>query len=182
MTDEKDLHMEIENETVQDDEEIIELTDIVQMPPVESKEEMFADDISEPAPGEDQDQVTTEGVETAGELKEIEEIGAVIDELDEVSEDETSDVDEAIEEEMDTVSDTEDDFVDSLGMELEPEEEEGEDFPETREVDPKEVEDALERVIRKMFYEKIDSILVEAIEKTVTQEIERIKKALSEEM
>jgi hypothetical protein len=39
----------------------------------------------------------------------------------------------------------------------------------------------LERVIKKVFYEKIDRLLAGAIEKTVTREIEKLKKALLED-
>jgi hypothetical protein len=43
------------------------------------------------------------------------------------------------------------------------------------------MEAALERVIKKMFYERIDGILVEVIEKTVTRELERLKSILLED-
>jgi hypothetical protein len=43
---------------------------------------------------------------------------------------------------------------------------------------PEQVDEALERVIKKMYADKIDSILTEVIEKTVTKEIERLKALL----
>lgn len=43
------------------------------------------------------------------------------------------------------------------------------------------LEEALERVIKKMFAEKIDSILVEVIEKSVAKEIERLKDILTDD-
>jgi hypothetical protein len=71
-----------------------------------------------------------------------------------------------------------DDFVDSLGMELDSKEDVSEDVLEPEKVSDAQMEAALERVIKKMFYEKIDGILVEVIEKTVTREIERLKNVL----
>jgi hypothetical protein len=71
-----------------------------------------------------------------------------------------------------------DDFVDSLGMELGAKEDISEDVLEPEKVSDAQIEAALERVIKEMFYEKIDGILVEVIEKTVTREIERLKSIL----
>jgi hypothetical protein len=71
-----------------------------------------------------------------------------------------------------------DDFVDSLGMELDPKEDVSEDLSGFEKVSDAQMEAALERVIKKMFYEKIDGVLVEVIEKTVTREIERLKSIL----
>jgi len=74
-----------------------------------------------------------------------------------------------------------DDFTDSLGIELET----GEDVPEVSlkgdRISDEQIAAALERVIKKMFYEKIDGILVEVIEKTVKNEIERLKNILLKE-
>jgi hypothetical protein len=83
-----------------------------------------------------------------------------------------------------------DDFVDSLGMEIGAEEEEEEDaadeaadasLPEALDVSPEQLDAALERVIQKMFYDRIDRILVNVIEKRVKREIDRIKAALIDE-
>ncbi|MGA8181585.1 MAG: hypothetical protein WB792_16105, partial [Desulfobacterales bacterium] len=71
-----------------------------------------------------------------------------------------------------------DDFADSLGIELDSEEGAKENLFDTGKVTNDQVEAALERVIKKMFYEKIDRLLVDTIEKTVKKEIERLKKAL----
>lgn len=91
----------------------------------------------------------------------------------------------------------EDDFVDSLGMEIGTEDEEDENAAELEEtaaepadtfpaeeidVSSEQLDAALERVIKNMFYDKIDSVLVEVIEKTVSKEIERLKKILTEEV
>jgi hypothetical protein len=66
-------------------------------------------------------------------------------------------------------------------MELDSSEDVAEDLLDAEKVSDEQVEAALERVIKKMFYDKIDRILVEVIEKTVTREIERIKGVLLED-
>ena len=79
----------------------------------------------------------------------------------------------------------EDDFVDSLGMEIGTEEEEdgtAMDLPEGLDIAPEQLDAALERVIQKMFYDKIDRVLVSVIEKRVKREINRIKTALLDEV
>ena len=89
----------------------------------------------------------------------------------------------------------EDDFVDSLGMEIGTVDEEVEAEPEETEPEPADIlpvegidipsgqlDAALERVIKNMFYDRIDSLLVEAIEKIVSKEIGRLKKILTEEV
>ena len=71
----------------------------------------------------------------------------------------------------------EDDLMGTLGMELDldSETDEKEEFPEAKDISDDQVEAALERVIRKMFYEKIDHILADVIDKTVSREIETLK-------
>lgn len=54
------------------------------------------------------------------------------------------------------------------------------DAPEPVPLSPEQVDEALERVIKKMYADKIDTILTEAIEKTVTKEIEKLKALLLE--
>ena len=73
--------------------------------------------------------------------------------------------------------DIEDDLIGTLGMELDSESEtvDQEELPEAKDISDDQVEAALERVIRKMFYEKIDHILVDVIDKTVSREIETLK-------
>jgi len=75
----------------------------------------------------------------------------------------------------------EDDFTDSLGIELDSNEKNSEGPFEPDSITDEKIEAALERVIKKVFYEKIDRLLVDAIEKTVTREIEKLKKALLED-
>jgi hypothetical protein len=70
-----------------------------------------------------------------------------------------------------------DDLMGTLGMELDLDSEidEKEELPEAKDISDEQVEAALERVIRKMFYEKIDHILADVIDKTVSREIETLK-------
>ena len=124
------------------DEEIIELTDVVDESPLEAEEETL----------------------------EI-----------------TDDPDDAADEDLDFGDNDEDDFVSSMGVEIEPEEDSEEldtisaqgQAPVS--VTSEQIEEALEGVIKKMFSEKIESILVEVIEKAVAKEIARLKSALLEE-
>ncbi|MDL1968958.1 MAG: hypothetical protein LWW97_10555 [Deltaproteobacteria bacterium] len=55
------------------------------------------------------------------------------------------------------------------------------DAPEPIPLSTEQVDEALERVIKEMYADKIDSILTEVIEKTVTKEIERLKALLIED-
>lgn len=94
----------------------------------------------------------------------------------------TAELEEGLHDDLD---EDEDDFVDSLGMEIGAEEEEEDaadtDLPEALDVSPEQVDAALERVIQKMFYDRIDRILVNVIEKRVKMEINRIKATLLDE-
>jgi len=86
-------------------------------------------------------------------------------------------LDEEIEQEED-----DDDFVNSLGMDLEEEIEPSEEAVSTAgDLSSEQIEAAIERVLMKILPEKIESILVDAIEKTVTKEINRLKDILSDE-
>lgn len=130
------------DEKLPEDEEIIELTDIVDQVPGERKEE---------------------SIELSAESNEV-----IAEELDHRN--------------------AENDFVSSLGVEIEPEEESLEEFgtissqeQEPISVTAEQLEAALERVIVKMFSEKIEGILVEVIEKAVAKEIDRLKTALLED-
>lgn len=98
-------------------------------------------------------------------------------------------LDEGFDDDLD-VDHEEDDFVDSLGMEIgtEFDEDEAEETADTSplaegiDISSEQLDAALERVIKNMFYDKIDNLLVEVIEKTVSKEIERLKKILTEEV
>ncbi|MEA1946228.1 MAG: hypothetical protein U9N83_02870 [Thermodesulfobacteriota bacterium] len=181
--------IELQEETFvasQDDEEIIDL--------LEAVDELAVEDI--------QESVVTEEATSAEEIitvtetmsdppQEIEEIGEPIHITDDTSQEaeDLTDLEEDLLEEPSGLDDEfgkevafdqglSDDFVDSLGMELDAKEDVSEDLLDTEKVSDAQMEAALERVIKKMFYEKIDGILVEVIEKTVTRELERLKSIL----
>lgn len=102
-----------------------------------------------------------------------------------------------IDDELDFDEGIQDDFVNSMGVDLEtdsaisqlPEAHEpllelapAETAPSTTDViSSDQIEAAIERVIMKILPEKIDSILTAAIEKTLTREIEKIKTLLLED-
>lgn len=95
----------------------------------------------------------------------------------------TAELEEGFDDDLDVDQD-EDDFIDSMGMEIGAEEEDeaaDTDLPEALDVAPEQLDAALERVIQKMFYDKIDRVLVNVIEKRVKREIDRIKTALLDE-
>jgi len=125
--------------------------------------------INKPKPSEDEeiielaDETTGEGSDLEGDP--LEAIFVLDDELD---------AEFAMDQDM------RDDFIGSLGMELDSELEtvDKEDLPEAKGISDEQVEAALERVIRKMFYEKIDHILADVIDKTVSREIETLKGAM----
>lgn len=91
---------------------------------------------------------------------------------------------DAFDDEMDT-NEASDDFVQSLGMDLESDLDAAEDVAELETestaagaLSPEQIESAVERVLMRILPERIESILVEAIERVVTQEIKRIKSEL----
>jgi hypothetical protein len=108
----------------------------------------------------------------------------------------TIELEESFDDHLD-IDHVEDDFVDSLGIEIGTEDDEDEygAEPEETAMEPadtisaegidisgEQLDAALERVIKNMFYDKIDSLLGEVIEKTVFKEIELLKKILTEEV
>jgi hypothetical protein len=184
--------IELEEEAIvvsQDDEEIIDLLEAVDEPGLEDEKEAVVTEEAESA----EDVITT--TETMSDTsQEIGKIGEPIP----IIVDTSQEVEDLIELEPDLLEEPgelddeasfdqamNDDFIDSMGMELDTKEDVSEDLPDT-ELDSEKVSDAqmeaaLERVIKKMFYEKIDGILVEVIEKTVTRELERLKSILLED-
>jgi hypothetical protein len=182
-----ELKEEVADET-KDDEETIDLVDAVEEIPLKNDTENSVDEVSEPA----EDETIIDLTETVGDIPlNIEAIGKPIpDAADAAQEfDDISELDgDLIEETMDytdeldsgTIADDvlRDNFADSLGIEFDSEEDAKENLFDPGRVSSEQVEAALERVVKKMFYEKIDRLLVDAIEKTVKREIERLKKAL----
>ncbi len=170
----------------QDDEEIIDLLEAADEPDVEDeKEGVVAQEV------ESSKEIITLTEEMSDTPQEIEEIGEPIhitvntsqeaEALTDLNADlleEPSVLDDELGEEATIDQALSDDFVDSLGMDLDSKEDVSEDLLKSEKVSDAQMEAALERVIKKMFYEKIDGILVEVIEKTVTREIERLKSIL----
>jgi hypothetical protein len=173
----------------QDDEEIIDLLEAADEPDVEDeKEGVVAQEV------ESSKEIITLTEAMSDTPQEIEEIGEPIhitvntsqeaEDLTDLNADlleEPSVLDDELGEEASIDQALSDDFVDSLGMELDSKEDVSEDLLKSEKVSDAQMEAALERVIKKMFYEKIDGILVEVIEKTVKREIERLKNILLEE-
>ncbi len=75
------------------------------------------------------------------------------------------------------------DVVEDLQQETTYEESSTTDTPESEliSLSSEQVDKALERVIKKMYADRIDSMLTEVIEKTVTKEIEKLKALLLED-
>ena len=172
--------IELEEEAAEElkgDEEIIDL--------LEATEEQ------EPTEDEAFIDLTVRITETPQEIKDIGEpiseaadVSHEFDDIDELDNDliketvdftDEFDADSIIDESLD------DDFADSLGIELDSKEDISKDLFEPGSITDEKIEAALERVIKKVFYEKIDGLLAGAIEKTVTREIEKLKKALLED-
>jgi hypothetical protein len=177
-------------------EQILELTDEI-IEPSQNDEEIIdlMDTVEEISIEPDEDEEIIELIAESGDTpKEIEEIGESVFTTGDLSPESddipglesdlfegTIDFDAEFDQEVSMDPSLKDDFADSLGIELET----GDDIPEgsleAGRVSDEQIAAALERVIKKMFYEKIDGILVEVIEKTVKREIERLKNILLEE-
>lgn len=190
----------------EDDDQIIDLVDAVEMEDndqiinlEDDAVEIYQKDDSESIVGGVSEPVENETiidlVESIGDTpEEIEEIGEPIletvedsQDIDDTPEFEDNLIVEAVDfdDKFETVSlvpeALKDDFADSLGVELDSNEDISKNTLEADNVSDEQVEAALERVIKKLFYEKIDRLLVETIEKTVAKEIERLKRALLED-
>jgi hypothetical protein len=181
--------IELEEETFdvsQNNEEIIDLMDAADETNVDDEKEAVV-----PQEVESSEEIITL-TETMNESpRDIEEIGEPLhitantsEEVEDLTDlntdllEEPSVLDDELGQEVAADQALSDDFVDSLGMELDAKDDISEDVLEAEKVSDEQIEAALERVIKNMFYEKIDGILVEVIEKTVTREIERLKSLL----
>lgn len=137
------------------------------------------DDIKNALDDEDEIIELTDVVEVAGIVKPVENEQAIII--------------KDLEEDIGSDEYVKDDFAASLGMKIDGES----DFPdgliedneldldtesqkefEKLSVSPQQVEAAIERVVQRILGDKIDSILIEVIERAVTQEIIRLKNIL----
>ena len=161
-----------------EDEEIIELTDRVTEPTESSEPIIELTEIVQAA-------APTKTFETSEDVAQniIELTDAVQKNAGEAAETEDTVLEEmdAFEEAMDDVGEEEpandEDFVDTLGVDLES----GIDPPPPPAVSPEMVEEAIERVVKEMLSEKIDTLLRKIIEKEVSKEVERIKNLLLNE-
>lgn len=176
---------------MEDDDQIIDLEDDAVEISQKDDSESIVGGVSEPVENE----TIIDLVESIGDTpEEIEEIGEPIletvedsQDIDDTPEFEDNLIVEAVDfdDKFETVSFVpealKDDFADSLGVELDSNEDISKNTLEADNVSDEQVEAALERVIKKLFYEKIDRLLVETIEKTVAKEIERLKRALLED-
>lgn len=156
------------------DEEIIDLLEAAEESPKEDQDESI--DIEKQESTED-GRIIDLTVKISEATQEIDDIDELDDDLIKESADFTDEFD------TDAISDgvLDDDFADSLGIELDSQEDISGDLLEPDKITDEKIEAALERVIKKVFYEKIDRLLAEEIEKTVTREIEKLKKALLED-
>ena len=174
-----------------EDEGIIDLTEAAEDSPKEVKNDSI-DEKEEKT--EEDDTIIDLNVRISPVKKEIEDIGEPIaDDTDIFKEYEDVDdfdgnlIKETIDftDELDaspTMDDAlKDDFAGSLGVELDTKDDISGDIFESDKITDEKFEAALERVIKKVYHEKIDRLLLEAIEKTVTREIEKLKKALLED-
>jgi len=195
-----DLMGEVE-ETPADDEDILDLMDEVEETPADDEEMIdLTDTVIETHITEDEiidlEEAGDIAMETPTDNEEIIELTEIDDDALAVS------IELSSQKDGDQEQDT--NYADSLGIEL------GEDMkrkePEIASPEPIEsteagsqedlhnqniegtqitqiqLEETLEKVIRKMFSEKIDSILVDVIEKTVSEEIQRLKDILTEDV
>jgi len=132
-----------------------------------------------------------EPVEVSAEAPEEEKISILTDD------DDIDGFDDDLPDGLDLPPDDDDDFVESMGMEVESMEDEFDedtapDFPEELPEEPsgaeplsvttEQVEAALENVVKEMFGEKMERILIDVVKKTISQEIDRLKETLLEDL
>lgn len=173
------------------DEGIIDLLEAAEESPKEDQDESVATEEQKPTEDDGYIDLTVtiserrQEVEDTGEpVADKADLSREFDDIDELDSDLIKETDDFTDEFdtaaiMDKASD--DDFADSLGIELDSKEDISGDLLEPDSITDEKIEASLERVIKKVFYEKIDRLLAEAIEKTVKKEIEKLKKALLED-
>ncbi|RJQ49601.1 MAG: hypothetical protein C4530_23140 [Desulfobacteraceae bacterium] len=138
-------------------------------------------DPKEPKPeGPGSDQPIFELIDIIGKNSEAnsdpaEDESEVIIDLTDIVQEESMPLDDMLVAEIEDGHEGDDGFAESLGMDLE------ESSPSSS-VTPNQVEEAIERVVRKMLSKKIDHLLMKVIEKEVSKELERIRKLLIEEL
>ena len=192
MTENNDTN-QLNDEASPKDDDIIELTDVV-------SDTEHIDDIEFP-------DYTDEAISVSEEKKVPELDENILDNVVELEDDLNKDIeiDHYLDDEFVNSADLDSELDVSKDFPIEPQEEEDElgqliadvvedsqqeaayeketasDAPAPIPLSPEQVDEALERVIKKMYADKIDSILTEVIEKTVTKEIEQLKALLIED-
>jgi len=192
MTENNDTN-QLNDEASPKDDDIIELTDVV-------SDTEHIDDIEFP-------DYTDEAISVSEEKKVPELDENILDNVVELEDDLNKDIeiDHYLDDEFVDSADLDSELDVSKDFPIEPQEEEDElgqliadvvedsqqeaayeketasDAPVPIPLSPEQVDEALERVIKKMYADKIDSILTEVIEKTVTKEIEQLKALLIED-
>jgi len=172
-------------EKLPEDEEIIELTDEVSnAPDIEEEIIDLTDPFDEPAVDASEEAGMEDLVidEIPSFEESVEDPGAEEQPAETVAQEDLDDLrfGDALDEEIDAEGEVDDDFVNSLGMDLEEDEAESESSG-AKALDAGQVEAAIERVLMKILPEKIEAILVKTIEDTVKKEIDKIKGALLDE-
>lgn len=157
---------------------------------IDNNETGKANEVEKPLEDEEIIELTDEAVNTSEEkmieLTDVVEQPPLTDEEKTISvfdEDSEADLvlDEVFDEERRKEQIIEDDFIGSMGMELESEDTQEKDLvSETLSLSPEQIDEALERIIKRMYSEKIESMIVEMIGKAVTREIEKIKGTLTD--
>ncbi|NQT09829.1 MAG: hypothetical protein HQ573_01495 [Desulfobacteraceae bacterium] len=166
MNDENNSDYGLEKEQPLEEEEIIELTDEV----IEAPEEGAGDN-------------AVQLEEDIIEFTEVEDKKEIEEQFSEQIDDDFAiniGIDDTLEEEISGKQDMADIFAGSLGMDLEPEIDVSEDINKKVPLSPKHLEETLERVVKKMFSEKIEKMLSKMIEEAVSREIKSIKGKLQE--
>jgi len=146
---------------------------------IDNNETGKADEVEKLLEDEEIIELTDEAVNTSEEK--IIELTDVVEQPPLTDDDSETDLvlDEVFDEERSKEQIIEDDFIGSIGMELEPEDAQEKDLvSETLSLSPEQIDEALERIVKKMYSEKIESMIAEMIEKAVTKEIERMKGTL----
>jgi len=181
---------------MEDEDDIIELTDILAPAPSEDKDAYDLSDEIDLLSKSDPDDIM--------ELTDEADAPAVVLEdafvLDQSDEEERLDdllkgtlhLDDVVEEERIGESDRDDHFMQNLGMALDVSHDDSEPIsadilaPDDGDKTPSislaedQIEAAIERVIKRIFSEKIERMLVEVVERTVKQEIEKLKRLIED--
>ncbi|MCJ7615669.1 MAG: hypothetical protein MUO43_03935 [Desulfobacterales bacterium] len=186
MTDSNDINQLNDEASPKDDEDIIDLTDIVSG--TEDIDDIeFSDYKDEATSASEEEKIPELDDDILGDPDKDIEIDHYLDDeiVDSADLDSESDVSKDLslepEEESYELGQLIADVVENTQQEAAYEKKTPSDTPEPITLSPEQVDEALERVIKKMYSDKIDSMLTEVIEKTVTKEIERLKDLLMED-